>query len=110
MNVLIGIFELFGTVLLIFTGLIWWIAKRFGKELSPYKIFGVLDVILGIGMLTISIIEFVTPGGDLHGLLGTVLLLLYEPIVIVLLVVDLFLYKSSKKGEHQISEGTTMEG
>ena len=45
-----------------------WFAKYLGKNLSLYKVFGIIDVFWGVVILIIAAIEFMTPGGDLHGL------------------------------------------
>lgn len=84
-------------ILLIITGLIIGIAKLFGKELSIFRVFGVVDVIAGIVVLIVAIIEMVTPGGDMNGLFGQVILLFFEPTVIICLIIDILLYKKIGK-------------
>lgn len=87
-----------GVAIFIVSGLILWIAKFWGKKLSIYKVFGIVDVIFGLVVLVIAIVDFKTPGGDLNGLLGTLLLLIFEPAVIIFLVIDVLLYiKWSKR-------------
>ena len=90
----------FAMILLTLTALIRWIGTLVKKEWSPYKVFGVLDVLVGIAAAIVAIVEFVTPGGDLHGLFGMVVLLMFEPGVIIFLIADIFLYKKiGKKNE-----------
>lgn len=84
-------------ILFLISKFIVWIAKNLGKHLSLYKVFGIVDVVWGAAVLTIAVIEFVMPGGDLHGLFGTVMLLIFEPGVIVFLIVDIVLYKKQLK-------------
>ena len=86
-------------LLLLMSQLIVWLAKKSGKYLSLYKVFGIVDVIWGIAVLIIAIIEFVMPGGDMHGLFGTVMLLIFEPGVILFLIVDIVLYRKQLKGK-----------
>ena len=73
-------------ILLLISQFIIWFAKKIGKCLSLYKVFGIVDVFWGLAILIIAIIEFMTPGGDLHGLFGTVVLLIFEPGVILFLM------------------------
>ena len=58
-------------------------------------------------VLLIAIVDIETPGGDLHGLLSTLLLLIFEPAVLIFLVVDILLYikwsKRVKEGENDES-------
>lgn len=80
-----------------------WLAKYLGKNISLYKVFGIVDVLWGVAVLIIAIIEYVMLGGDLHGLFGTVMLLIFEPGVILFLIVDIVLYRhpNNKKGEEK---------
>ena len=84
-------------ILLFISQLIVWFAKYLEKNLSIYKVFGIVDVFWGVAILIIAIIEFMTPGGDLHGLFGTVMLLIFEPGVIIFLIVDIVLYRKQLK-------------
>lgn len=94
-------FVIFNTVvlaiLLLISKLIVWLAKFLGKYLSIYKVFGIVDVFWGVVILIIAIIEFITPGGDMHGLFGTVMLLIFEPGVILFLIGDIVLYRKQLK-------------
>lgn len=97
MNEYVAINTAVGAVIFLVSLLIVRLAKHFGKHLSIYKVFGILDVIWGIMVLITAVIEFVTPGGDLHGLFGTVVLLIFEPGVILFLLADILLYRMQSK-------------
>lgn len=84
-------------ILLLISQFIVWVAKKLGKNLSFYKVFGIVDVFWGVAILIIAIIEFMMPGGDLHGLFGTVMLLIFEPGVLLFLIVDIVLYRKQLK-------------
>ena len=84
-------------ILLLISQFIVWLAKKIGKCLSLYKVFGIVDVFWGVAILILAIIEFVMPGGDLHGLFRTVVLLIFEPGVILFLIVDIVLYRKQLK-------------
>ena len=84
-------------ILFLISKCIVWVAKHLGKYLSLYKVFGIVDVFWGVAILIIAIVEYVMPGGDLHGLFGTVMLLIFEPGVILFLIVDIVLYRKQAK-------------
>lgn len=88
-------------VLFLISRFVVWLAKNFGKQLSLYKVFGTVDVFWGVAVLIVASIEFLMPGGDLHGLFGTVMLLIFEPGVILFLIVDIVLYRKQLKGDSE---------
>ena len=95
-------------VILLISQFIVWLAKKSGKHLSFYKVFGIADVLWGAAILIIAVIEFITPGGDLHGLFGTVMLLIFEPGVILFLIVDIVLYRKQLKKDTERENNRNM--
>lgn len=79
------------------TRMILFFAKRYGKNISPYLIFGIVDILSGLAVLGLAIIDFNTMGGDLNGILGQLALMIFEPTVIVLLIADLIIWRIKTK-------------
>ena len=71
--------------------------RKFRGNASPYVIFGVVDLILGLCVVAFSIHNILTDTGWFAGLLGTLLLILVVPANVVLLVIDLVLWLRNKK-------------
>ena len=49
-------------------------AKKCGKYISQYLTFGIVDILSGLVVLGLAILDFNTIGGDLNGILGAVAL------------------------------------
>ena len=74
------------------------ILKKFAKKASPYLLFAIADIIIGLLILGFAIYDFNTAEGEFAGILGELALLIGEPIVVVLLIIDAIVwYKSRKK-------------
>lgn len=93
MNVYVFMNFIVGAILLLISKLLVRVSEKSGKSLSLHKVFGIVDVAWGVVILIIALIEFMVPGGDMHGLFGTVILLIFEPGVIIFLIIDIVLYK-----------------
>lgn len=74
------------------------------KNMSSFLLFGIVDIFGGLVVLGLSLWDFLTPGGDLNGMLGTLALLIFEPVVIVMLIGDIVICKLKKKKQHVIEE------
>lgn len=79
------------------TRMILFFAKRYRKNISPYLIFGIVDILSGLAVLGLAILDFNTMGGDLNGILGQLALMIFEPTVIVLLIADLIIWRIKTK-------------
>ena len=74
------------------------ILKKFAKNASPYLLFAIADIIIGLLILGFAIYDFNTAVGEFAGILGELTLLIGEPIVVVLLIIDAIVwYKSRRK-------------
>ena len=73
------------------------ILKKFAKKASPYLLFAIADIIIGLLILGFSIYDFNTAEGEFAGILGELALLIGEPIVIVLLIIDAIAWYTSRK-------------
>ena len=74
------------------------ILKKFAKNASPYLLFAIADTIIGFLILGFAIYDFNTTVGEFAGILGELTLLIGEPIVVVLLIIDAIVwYKSRRK-------------
>ena len=90
----VGIFAgiVFGISKLVLT-----FAKRHDRNVSPYLVFGIVDIVCGLIVAGFAMFDILTPGGDLNGMLGQILLLVFIPTVIVLLIADIVLWHSKTK-------------
>ena len=75
--------------------LINYILIKCNKHISAYLLFGIVDVFGGLLVLGLSLWEMLTPGGDLNGMLGTLALIVFEPVVLVMLVGDIVVWKKA---------------
>ena len=73
------------------------IAKKLNRNVSPYLTFGIVDIVCGLIVIGIAMYDILTPGGDLNGMLGQILLLIFVPTMIVLLIADILLWHSKTK-------------
>lgn len=94
----VGIFSI---IVLGIQKLIMFIAKKQKKNLSPYLTFAVSAVFCGLIIVGIAMLDILTPGGDLNGMIGQILLLIYIPTVAVLLIGDLIMWRISRKKQKQ---------
>ena len=92
--VTVGIFTgiVFGIWKLILT-----IAKKHNRNVSPHLLFGIVDIVCGLIVVGFAMYDILTPGGDLNGMLGQILLLIYVPTAVVLLIIDIFLWHNKTK-------------
>ncbi|MBQ5330878.1 MAG: hypothetical protein J6F31_06470 [Oscillospiraceae bacterium] len=78
------------------TALAVFIGKLFGRKLSPYLVFGIADIVCMIAVIAVALWDILTPGGDLNGLFGQVLLMMFVPTAVALLIGDIILWRKSK--------------
>ena len=86
MKWLIGMIGVYAAIVFVLFGVLLVVTRK--KEISPFKLFAVADLICGGIVLVIAILDYEIPGGDLNGLLGELLLLIYGPTAIVFLLGD----------------------
>ncbi len=73
------------------------ILKKFAKKASPYLLFAIADTIIGFLILGFAIYDFNTAEGEFAGILGELALLIGEPIVVVLLIIDAIAWYMSRR-------------
>ncbi len=73
------------------------ILKKFAKKASPYLLFAIADIIIGLLILGFAIYDLNTAEGEFAGILGELVLLIGEPIVVVLLIIDAIASNMSRR-------------
>ena len=73
------------------------LVKKLGVKKSPYLIFGVVDVVLGILILIFALIDFKVSVGEFAGFFGQLALIIGEPIVGGLLLIDIIVWLVNRK-------------
>ena len=73
------------------------ILKKFAKKASPYLLFAIADIFIGLLILGFAIYDFNTAVGEFAGILGEMVLLIGEPIVVVLLIIDAIAWNMSRR-------------
>ena len=73
------------------------ILKKFAKKVSPYLLFAIADILIGLLILGFAIYDFNTAEGEFAGILGELALLIGEPIVVVLLIIDAIAWFKSRR-------------
>lgn len=79
------------------------IAKKISSKISPYKVFAISDFIIGIIALLYAIYDIAISTDIWAGFIGVILLLTVIPVILVLLLIDLFvwLYNRKKEKKHE---------
>ena len=90
--------------IIIFIG---FIMKKIDKpQISPYKMFAVMDIILIIVLGIWSVYDIKTDTGFLAGIGGTLGLMYGEPILAGLLLIDFIVYKVNMKKQNNNCHNT----
>ena len=69
------------------------VVAKWGRVVSPYRIFAITDVIIGVCVAVYSVYDIMTDTGFFAGLVGTLLLIFILPIVAVLLLGDFICWR-----------------
>lgn len=72
------------------------IGRKFCRRTSPYLVFAGTDILIGICVAAYAVYDIQTDTGWFAGLLGTLLLIFVLPIVLVLLLADVLVWKLKK--------------
>lgn len=71
--------------------------KQIKKNISPYCVFAIVNVVIGIGISIFSIYDLKIHSDEwLGGLVGAVLLVYVIPFIMLLLIIDFIVWKISK--------------
>lgn len=68
------------------------IVNRISAKASPYLVFAITDIIIGVFVTIYSVYDIHTDKGIMAGLLGIILLLFVVPCSVVLLVIDVVVW------------------
>lgn len=97
MNEIIAVIIIYVLVILGLSKLVNKLFARFNKHISNYLVIGIVDVFVGLLVLGLALLDILTPGGDLNGFIGQILLIFLEPIALVILILDIVLWLIKKK-------------
>ncbi len=97
MKTLAAMIVVFVLVVLGITILILKIAEKLGRNISSYLAFGIATGFCCLIVTGISLFDILTPGGDLNGMLGQILLLVYVPTPVVMIIGDIIAWHINKK-------------
>ena len=73
------------------------ISQKTNKNLSPYRLFAIVDGIIGLCIVAYALYDILTDTGWFAGLTGLLLLIFAVPIVVILLLADYLVWKFRKK-------------
>lgn len=73
------------------------ILKKIAKKASPYLLFAIANILIGLLILGFAIYDFNTAEGEFAGILGELALLIGAPIVVVLLIIDAIAWFKSRR-------------
>ena len=71
--------------------------KSRGVKASIYLIFAIVDIVAGLLVLGFALIDFKVSVGEFAGIFGQLALMICEPIVGILLVIDIIVWLINKK-------------
>lgn len=73
------------------------VLRRIFSRCGKYLLLGISDVVAFLVVLVVALLDICTPGGDLNGMPGQILLLIYGPVAVVVMVVILIVWWRNKK-------------
>jgi hypothetical protein len=76
------------------------VSNKMGKKKSPFLLFAIVDIVIGLLLLAFAIYDFHTSVGEFAGFFGQLALIIGEPVVGGLLLIDIIvwvIYKKNKK-------------
>lgn len=72
------------------------ISKKLNKNISPYRLFAIVDGLIGVCVLTYAVFDIINDTGWFAGLTGMLLLIFVMPIILTLLLGDFLVWKFRK--------------
>ena len=75
------------------------ISQCVNKSISPYRVFAVVDGLIGLCDFIYAIYDIKTGTGDFGGLIGVLLLIFVLPIIAALLLVDFLVWRARRPGK-----------
>ena len=75
------------------------VVKRMRKNISPYRVFAITDIVIGTGAFLYAVYDIITTAGSavFPGLTGWLLLFFVIPPALLLLLIDHVVYRKAKK-------------
>jgi heme/copper-type cytochrome/quinol oxidase subunit 3 len=89
------VYGLIGLIVLV-SVMVFAICGKSRKKVSPYLIFAIVDIAFGIFFLVFAIYDFHTAVGEFAGILGQLALMIGIPTVVILLIIDIIVWKVNK--------------
>ena len=75
------------------------ISQRVNKSISPYRVFAVVDGLIGLCVFIYAIYDIKTGTGWFGGLIGVLLLVFVLPIIAALLLADFLVWRARRPGK-----------
>jgi len=75
------------------------IAAKLNKSISSYRLFAVVNSIIGIGCVIFAIYDIRTDDGFMAGLLGYMILMFVVPFILLMLLIDYLFWKRKMKND-----------
>ncbi|MBP3610594.1 MAG: hypothetical protein J6J42_09690 [Lachnospiraceae bacterium] len=75
------------------------ISQKRNKNASPYRIFAIVDGIIGVCVLAYALYDFMTDTGWFAGMTGMLLLLFVMPVILLILLGDFLVWKFRETGK-----------
>lgn len=72
------------------------ISQKVNKNISPYRVFAVVDGLIGLCVVIYAIYDILTDTGWFAGLIGGLLLMIVLPIILALMLADFLVWKLRK--------------
>ncbi len=66
------------------------------KNVSPYRVFAISNIVIGIGIASYAVYDIKTDHGFLAGIIGSLMLAFIVPFIVVLLVAELLIWERKK--------------
>ena len=101
MTTLIAMILIFIIFVISMSDLILRISKKLNRKVSSYLTFGIATVLSGLIVSVVALYDILTPGGDLNGMFGQILLLVYIPTVIVMIIGDIIVWRITIKNKNK---------
>ena len=77
-------------------------SKKGNKNISPYRLFAIVDGVIGAGVLAYAVFDITTDTGWFAGVTGVLLLIFVMPIILILLLGDFLVWQFRKRKENKI--------
>lgn len=87
--------------IVVIASLVIFICRKKGKKWSPFLLFAIVDIVIGLLLLAFAIYDFHTSVGEFAGFFGQLALIFGEPIVGGLLIIDIIVWLIYRKKRNE---------